>query len=351
MPRPMIGIPTRTISSEPPAEKQALRALMDSIATPNPSRMARVARHVAGSSGDRRNVRRGPARPLRRGGQVRAAGAAAHRRRRLPIPVVCRRGVPPGRRASRRHVPQPAPTPPTRGHRRSRAATAPAHAPRSAAWSRTRPSRMRTTRSQASPTSASWVTRMNVWPCSRLNRRRSARTSAERSESRLPVGSSARISDGRLTSARAIAARCCSPPESSAGRWSPRPASPTRSSASPAAALAADAPDPGVVAGEHHVLERGQRRDQVEVLEDEAHLAGPDAGPLALAQGHHVAAVEGQLGARAVVQVGRVEQAQDVHERALARSGRAHDRDHLARARSGRPRPAGLRRVVRRPRR
>src|SRR2546425_6859627 len=33
--------------------------------------------------------------------------------------------------------------------------------------------------------------------------------------SRLPVGSSARISAGRLTRARAIATRCCSPPDNS----------------------------------------------------------------------------------------------------------------------------------------
>jgi hypothetical protein len=138
----------------------------------------------------------------------------------------------------------------------------------------------------------------------------------------LPVGSSARMSDGRLTNARAIAARCCSPPESSPGRWLPRPASPTRSSASPA-----------YRSGPRSAYSRGnitfssaQRRDQVEVLEDEAHLAGPDAGPLGLAEGHHVAAVEEQLGTRAVIEVGRVKQAQDVHERALARSGRAHDR-------------------------
>ena len=50
--------------------------------------------------------------------------------------------------------------------------------------------------------------------------------------SRLPVGSSASSSDGRFTRARAIAARCCSPPESSAGRCAMRSRNPTRSSAS-----------------------------------------------------------------------------------------------------------------------
>ena len=37
------------------------------------------------------------------------------------------------------------------------------------------------------------------------------------SGSRLPVGSSARSTSGRLTKARAIETRCCSPPESSSG--------------------------------------------------------------------------------------------------------------------------------------
>ena len=37
--------------------------------------------------------------------------------------------------------------------------------------------------------------------------------------SRLPVGSSARMTAGSLASARAMATRCCCPPESSIGRW------------------------------------------------------------------------------------------------------------------------------------
>src|SRR5436190_2995037 len=45
--------------------------------------------------------------------------------------------------------------------------------------------------------------------------------------SRLPVGSSAISAKGSLTSARAIATRCCSPPESSRGKARPFDASPT----------------------------------------------------------------------------------------------------------------------------
>src|SRR6267378_3799336 len=49
--------------------------------------------------------------------------------------------------------------------------------------------------------------------------------------SRLPVGSSARMTFGPFMSARAMATRCCSPPESSPGRWRRRSARPTSASA------------------------------------------------------------------------------------------------------------------------
>ena len=45
-------------------------------------------------------------------------------------------------------------------------------------------------------------------------------------ESRFAVGSSARISAGSVTMARATATRCCCPPDNSAGRRSSRPARP-----------------------------------------------------------------------------------------------------------------------------
>ena len=47
--------------------------------------------------------------------------------------------------------------------------------------------------------------------------------------SRFPVGSSASRISGRLTNARAIDTRCCSPPESSSGKFSAFLLSPTRS--------------------------------------------------------------------------------------------------------------------------
>jgi hypothetical protein len=94
--------------------------------------------------------------------------------------------------------------------------------------------------------------------------------------------------------------------------------------------LACLALDAGVVAGEHHVLGGGERRDQVEVLEDEAHPAGADLGPGVVREAGDVLAAEIELRGGAVVRVRGVEQAQDVHQGALAGAGRAHDRDHLA---------------------
>ena len=65
-------------------------------------------------------------------------------------------------------------------------------------------------------------------PCRSRSR---SMTAAPERLSRLPVGSSARISDGSPTRARAIATRCRSPPESFEGRCRSRWPRPTRSSA------------------------------------------------------------------------------------------------------------------------
>ena len=77
--------------------------------------------------------------------------------------------------------------------------------------------------------SFSCVTTMTVVPraliCSS-----SIMISSERAGSRLPVGSSAMMTLGLLTSARAMATRCCSPPDSSFGSRRPLFSSPTSSS-------------------------------------------------------------------------------------------------------------------------
>ncbi len=78
--------------------------------------------------------------------------------------------------------------------------------------------------------SGSWVTSTTVTPRSRLSARMVVMISSAVCESRFPVGSSARRMAGSLISARAIATRCCWPPESWLGKLCSRPASPSRCS-------------------------------------------------------------------------------------------------------------------------
>ena len=114
------------------------------------------------------------------------------------------------------------------------------------------------------------------------------------SGSRLPVGSSAMISRGSWTSARAIAVRCCSPPEScdgSCSAWAVSPTSDrTRSTAGPIWRRGV----PGDLEGEADVLPNRLGRQQLEVLEDDPDLA-PDPGHLPPAQAGQVLAVEDHL--------------------------------------------------------
>src|SRR5437870_1290300 len=80
----------------------------------------------------------------------------------------------------------------------------------------TRPSRKVMVRAAKGTMSASCVTRTTVMPW-RLRSCRMAMTSTLVRVSRLPVGSSARIRTGSLTRARAMATRCCCPPDSCEG--------------------------------------------------------------------------------------------------------------------------------------
>ena len=65
--------------------------------------------------------------------------------------------------------------------------------------------------------SCEWVIRMIVFP-SLLSTLSNSITSSDVLESSAPVGSSASITLGLVTMARAIATLCCWPPESSLGR-------------------------------------------------------------------------------------------------------------------------------------
>ena len=86
-------------------------------------------------------------------------------------------------------------------------------------------------------------------PSSSDSERRRSRTSVDEWLSRFPVGSSARMMDGRATSARATATRCICPPDSSAGRCRARSPSPTRCSSSSARASADRAGIPSSTSG------------------------------------------------------------------------------------------------------
>ena len=191
-------------------------------------------------------------------------------------------------------------------------------------YTETLPSRMWMIRFASCATSSSWVTMMIELPRLWRSRKRS-RISRPVWESRLPVGSSARSSDGLFTSARAMATRWRWPPESSFGWWFMRSPRPTAASASSAISRRSRARDLRVDERELDVLQRGGAREQVEGLEDEADLLVADRRQLVVVHRLDRDAVEEvAAGGRAV------EAADDVHQRRLAGAGRAHDRDVLA---------------------
>src|SRR3954454_2426981 len=94
------------------------------------------------------------------------------------------------------------------------------------------PAFITTTRSASSSASSwSWVTKTAVRPSRRWIARSSSRSRARRWASSALNGSSSSRILGSRTRQRAIATRCCCPPESWPGWRSPRPARPTSSSA------------------------------------------------------------------------------------------------------------------------
>ena len=141
------------------------------------------------------------------------------------------------------------------------------------------------------------------------------------SGSRLPVGSSAMIRRGSWTRARAIAVRCCSPPDSWFGVWlglgreADQREDPVHRRLDPAARRA------GHLQGERDVLPDRLRREELEVLEDDPDLA-THLRDLAARQPGEVLAVEDDVAA------GRDLVADEqLDERGLARAGRA-DEEH-----------------------
>ena len=157
-----------------------------------------------------------------------------------------------------------------------------------------------------------------------------------------PVGSSQSRMSGRFAIARAMATRCCSPPESWAGKWFSRSPSPTSRSASSRLHRVR-----GYLGHERHVLERGQARDQVVELEHEPDVLAPVLRQPRVVQSRQLVVEEPGLAAAR-----GVEAPEDVEQRGLAaarrdraarraRSSRARGRGRAARAlrrlRCGRP--------------
>ena len=138
-------------------------------------------------------------------------------------------------------------------------------------------------------TSRSWVMTTIVVP-SPCSSRSSASTPAPERESRFPVGSSAKTIDGRATTARAIATRWRSPPDSSLGRWVIRCPRPTRSSAVARGRRALGQRGARVEQPLRDVLHRAHPVEEEELLEDEADPPRPQAGELALAERRDVRA-------------------------------------------------------------
>ena len=148
--------------------------------------------------------------------------------------------------------------------------------------------------------------------------------SVEVLESRFPVGSSASRIAGLFINDRAMATRCCCPPES----WFELTA---------LAALEAQQLQRGArtritlghVAGikerQLDVLNRAGPREQVEALEDESDAPAPNRRQLRLSQRGDIDAFE-QVDA-----AGRaIEASNDVHQSRFAGTGGAHNRHELA---------------------
>ncbi len=151
------------------------------------------------------------------------------------------------------------------------------------------------------------------------------------------MGSSARMMWGLLTSDRAMATRCCWPPESCEGRWSRRSARPTSSAMSMHRCLAAADRSPLVAQRHCDVLDDGQLGDEVVRLEDEAEASG-----CGCRTARRRRAAKRRCPPRTYwPRGGAVEAAQQVQQRALARARGAHDGHEVPLAESRATRRAG----------
>ena len=157
----------------------------------------------------------------------------------------------------------------------------------------------------------------------------SSKTDAALRPSRLPVGSSASTSAGRVTSARATAARCRSPPDSCVRPMIEALPEADALEQMPRACRSACAVRLAPHQQRHRdVLERRELRQQVMELVDEAERCGCASSPRSrVATTRACPAGDAHLPAS-----GRSSPPSKLQQRGLARTGRADDRDALARA-------------------
>ena len=147
--------------------------------------------------------------------------------------------------------------------------------------------------------------------------------------SKFPVGSSAKRMAGSFTRARASAARCCSPPESSLGRCSLRAPSRTRSSACATRRLRSARSTSRQPQWEaRHFFFQSHSRQQVEGLKHHAHgFAAITRQPLGIERGQILSANMDCAGSRPVQ-----EPAIKIQQGGLTRTGAAEQGQKFAAA-------------------
>jgi hypothetical protein len=183
------------------------------------------------------------------------------------------------------------------------------------------PSWMRITRSAMSAMPALWVMHAVSVPSSRLMLLQGLQHETPVAESSAPVGSSHSSTAGRLAMARAMATRCCSPPESCG-----REVVQALAQAHQGQGLLRPHGRPGDLGHRRHVLAGRQAGDQVVELEHEAHVIAP-VGSWLLVGGREVAVQVEHLPRR-----GRIQPAQDVQQGGFAAAGRPQQHHQFPRA-------------------
>ena len=160
---------------------------------------------------------------------------------------------------------------------------------------------------------------MIVWPCSATRARSSRSTSREVPVSSAPVGSSANSTCGLVTSARAIATRCCWPPDSSLGRCRARSARPTAPSA--AAIALGSGLRPASRSGNSTFCAAVSDGIRLKDWKTNPIRSSAQHGQRGLAQAAEPGPVDADL-----ARVGPVEARRALQQGGLARAGRAHHR-------------------------